>query len=606
MLPFEVDCAPELASSVRKTSNVAWAHLIEHRSFLWKSGILVLLVFLSEALHLVLKNPGFIVALGAATGVVILCYAGLWLTLTVPIALALRSPAARSIALCLVLHALLSIKALVIDSSFLHHWKPIAFFSLATSALFAVGYVVESRVPTGVAFPLLVLLTFNAIKWLGHDWARRGGGLKAFLFHHDTILVAGVMATCFVVVLILLARRPEWGARLSWGVVGALCLSIFGLSATGAAHAYKADLDRPDILILSFDALRKDVFDTRCKTTRSPALQRVCARGRHFENVFTPGVSTYQVLPRIMHAERDCAESMPGRLGLQGYTTSMYLGRRMVNIRGSFCFQRYFAGENGSLLEGFALPSVGSALLEGKASGHRRKLIDSRELFAAFRDDPLNDRPLLFAYLHLLDLHAPYVPSRWSRNDAYLEKVQDFESRCITGGCDLSTRQDRELVESMRSGYLATLDDVEARVEDVFRYLDARKRPYRVVLTADHGELFGEHGGLVHSGGFVPELLSVPFVVYDSNEATRGQDCRLLATDEAMHEAVGLTDPTPATLARSKLAIDGSPLGKAVVDVKRDVIDYSINDGMRAHRGTWRNLHALEQGSIPFASAVCN
>jgi len=202
-----------------------------------------------------------------------------------------------------------------------------------------------------------------------------------------------------------------------------------------------------------------------------------------------------------------------------------------------------------------------------------------------------------------LDLHAPYLPSSLEQDQNYLASLKAFMARCYAGNCDFKRPEESALLERAKQAYLAGQADVEKRIEDVLTIVRHSKRPFRLIITADHGELFGEHNGVAHSGAFVQELLAVPFVVYDSTESARTSECRLLSTSEALGEAFGLSRPIKA---RSRLELDGAPLGTAVIDVEKNVIEYSIADAMLAHRGTWRNVHPNQKGTVPFATARCN
>jgi arylsulfatase A-like enzyme len=43
-----------------------------------------------------------------------------------------------------------------------------------------------------------------------------------------------------------------------------------------------------------------------------------------------------------------------------------------------------------------------------------------------------------------------------------------------------------------------------------------------IVITSDHGDEFGEHGGLSHDGKMYSELINVPFLIYNHTQ-TRGR-----------------------------------------------------------------------------------
>ena len=118
-----------------------------------------------------------------------------------------------------------------------------------------------------------------------------------------------------------------------------------------------------------------------------------------------------------------------------------------------------------------------------------------------------------FAYLHLMDPHAPYRPPRVFRR---LFVGED------EGGGDPSAGSPRGAGETDSAGLelLSQLYDAEVRFTDgVLRDLVADLRaqvqePTVLVLTADHGEELMDHGGLGHGRTLHGELLRVPLLLH--------------------------------------------------------------------------------------------
>ena len=157
------------------------------------------------------------------------------------------------------------------------------------------------------------------------------------------------------------------------------------------------------------------------------------------------------------------------------------------------------------------------------------------------------------------------------------------------------------LIDVAKRTYEATLVQLDAMTAQAEQIARSRGRPFLLVLTADHGELFGEYGGFAHVGGFVPELLNVPFVVYDSRAARPGVRCELQTASEALR-ATALGDPYPD---HDTLAIDAPPLGTATIDRRSETVQYEVDPRSRPHVGTWRNIHRQPVGSLPFPLADC-
>lgn len=126
-----------------------------------------------------------------------------------------------------------------------------------------------------------------------------------------------------------------------------------------------------------------------------------------------------------------------------------------------------------------------------------------------------------FVYVHYLDIHKPFDPrppwrpeepegvtvrigpgSDWGR---WMEKVNRGERRL--------TDADWAWLQALHEAELRQLD---AELGTLWRRLEADGTLDHawVVVTADHGEAFGEHGWFTHGGPPYEELLRVPMVIH--------------------------------------------------------------------------------------------
>ncbi len=122
-----------------------------------------------------------------------------------------------------------------------------------------------------------------------------------------------------------------------------------------------------------------------------------------------------------------------------------------------------------------------------------------------------------FAWIHYMDVHHPYVP-------------HDDEAEAMGLDLDVSEqdairlrRKMLEEPEELTDDEVETLVDLydnEIRYTDrhIGRLVDAVEESVGLddtafVVTSDHGEEFGEHGGFSHNPSLYDEVLSVPFVV---------------------------------------------------------------------------------------------
>ncbi len=130
----------------------------------------------------------------------------------------------------------------------------------------------------------------------------------------------------------------------------------------------------------------------------------------------------------------------------------------------------------------------------------------------------------VFAYLHVFDAHSPYTPvgTRGSAHERY-------------------------------TGEIAEVDRSLGTLLDGLRALELEDRVI-IVLTADHGEAFGEHNSLRHGGTVYEEQVRVPLVIAGKNVKSRVID-----------QPVTLLDLAPTVLDLFGAPTPGSFMGQSLV-----------------------------------------
>jgi arylsulfatase A-like enzyme len=131
----------------------------------------------------------------------------------------------------------------------------------------------------------------------------------------------------------------------------------------------------------------------------------------------------------------------------------------------------------------------------------------------------LEGRPF-FALLNLYDAHEPYLPPppfdslAGGRRDLGMIRVMaNSHGRMAERDARQEmTADERAAEEGAYDGAIASMDDVLART---FAELERRGRLEHtlVIVTADHGEQFGEHGLFSHANSLFLPVLHVPLVM---------------------------------------------------------------------------------------------
>jgi arylsulfatase A-like enzyme len=130
----------------------------------------------------------------------------------------------------------------------------------------------------------------------------------------------------------------------------------------------------------------------------------------------------------------------------------------------------------------------------------------------------LKEKPF-FLWLHYMDVHEPYVPERKyiDKIDPSIDVDEDQMMKLFHEVLLKRDISDPKNVELFKKLYLAHVIEVDDATKEFFGILRKAKHlnDSIVIITADHGDEFGEHGSLSHDGKMYSELIDVPLFIYD-------------------------------------------------------------------------------------------
>jgi len=202
----------------------------------------------------------------------------------------------------------------------------------------------------------------------------------------------------------------------------------------------------------------------------------------------------------------------------------------------------------------------------------------------------------VFLFLNYLDAHEPYVPSAkyWDAFSGGLKRRQDLIRfpNARRGERAFKASMTPAQVEAERRAHLASLAELDAGVG---RLLDGLRRRGLldnavVVITADHGEQFGEHHLFSHGNSLYSQLLHVPLVVVAPGRVPAGlraaTPVSLRDLGATILELAGIRDPAfpGASLARAWTspgapAAAASPVVAEVEPAPREALRYPAAKG---------------------------
>lgn len=171
------------------------------------------------------------------------------------------------------------------------------------------------------------------------------------------------------------------------------------------------------------------------------------------------------------------------------------------------------------LLQGFDHIAVAEEAYALRGGKHLTRM---KEVFAGLD----KERPL-FLFLNFYDAHDPYppipdgikwVPEQEMENLHPNQHDADHPYYKYVKGLS-EPGEERAFLRRVRNGYDWGIHRADAGLGAAFQYLIDEgwlEKGFRAVVTADHGELLGEHRLLRHGGFLYEPVVRVPMLYYDS------------------------------------------------------------------------------------------
>jgi len=345
----------------------------------------------------------------------------------------------------------------------------------------------------------------------------------------------------------------------------------------------------PNVFLIVIDTLRADRVgwygDQRGLT---PFLDSLAEGGAVFWNAYAqsswtmPSVATiftsryasehnviHMVKPSVLGIEeRTLAESFKQH----GYLTAGFSGTILVSAALGFAngFDQFFLVRPGDIT---------TQLVKGRAEELDRACL--AWVAQARKQHPGTP---IFVYLHYMEPHTPYNPppallDRLVRARPHPEQRPQWIARAqggviniFVGGLDLL---DTDALSGLQDLYDAEVASLDLQLTDLFGRL--RKQGLLanavVVITADHGEEFREHGRVGHGVSLYNELTHVPLLLLTPNSHSRAD----------IHDVVSHVDIAPTLLDYAGIAAPPTFEGR------------SLRGLVRGRHGLWRLLTPLQE-----------
>lgn len=289
---------------------------------------------------------------------------------------------------------------------------------------------------------------------------------------------------------------------------------------------------RPNVLLITVDSLRADhVSAVADSPVETPGMNRVAEDGTVYTDAFAQGPFTTFSMPSLFNARYPSSLSyveysdnvvgvhatdeatLPQELSALGYDTAGFHSNPLLSSLFNFdagfdVFDADLPFANLSLPGGLKLLSNKlRRLLRTHAYIPAETITDRAVAWTEGRD---TDDPF-FLWTHYMDVHGPYQSKD---GFIYRNKVrgEHLWQKAVHNAEEITDEEHQELLETYHEEVAYTDGAIGRLIERVDEMSD---RPTLVVVTADHGEGFDEHGYYSHPHEVHDVLVWVPLLVRD-------------------------------------------------------------------------------------------
>jgi arylsulfatase A-like enzyme len=274
-----------------------------------------------------------------------------------------------------------------------------------------------------------------------------------------------------------------------------------------------------NVILITIDTLRRDVFGCYVNgASLAPFMDSLQDKCLRFDRAYATGPYTQASFPGILtssyYLEYGKQKNLPAEKTLisevvkrEGIVTAAFHSNPYMS--GFFGWNRGWDTFYDSMEDDVTdlYPFIRGGVINKKVETW---------LSGNVRDDM---EGAFFLWVHYMDVHEPYVPEeefiRMVDEELDLEKEEMF--RLFREVILKRETSDQKNVELLKKLYSAKVLEVDSCIRDLFQIFDqAGVLDTSVILFgSDHGDEFGEHGGLSHDGKMYSELVSVPLFIYD-------------------------------------------------------------------------------------------
>lgn len=354
-------------------------------------------------------------------------------------------------------------------------------------------------------------------------------------------------------------------------------------------ESWSVKIDADNVIFLTIDSLRHDFVSCYGKISNTtPVIDELADSGVKFQEAVSTASHTKDSFPGILtsslpsiqgsHHISDDKTSIAEVFRDNGYNTLGLHSTPMMNATNNYAkgfdtFLDLADDEQPHIDISSVLDYIPNTVLD---SVHRvverlnfagveqvDSVVNADDLTEKFLDHFSPSETPQFYFIHYMDVHTPYSPpvsyyEEFISEDISDEKIEEVNELLLAnkntfrGDPDSVSDRDLEIAKALYKGTVRFVDDNIGEIVTDLKNQGEWENTL-LVISADHGEEFREHGGFFHGQKLYDELIRVPLILAGGT-----------VPDHHVEKQVSLLDLAPTIIDLCGLSTPDSMLGESL------------------------------------------